>query len=399
MWRQRRSFGVAGSATRTSRFNGQIVVPFAQSRAAVLAHQLVGTADALLALPHERRPTCRATPTRSTTRRRASGRAIRPRSPRRARAARRGPAAPAGAPHARSSRRPSRSSPSSATRSSRRSARRSRDRYGVSELAVSMTACARSRLHVDMEFGIVEVEPARGDATELGARAARRHGAREPTQRRSSAIGSATSARCAKRAVPVRPAGRRLRGRRRPHRGLRRRRPTAGSSAASTTSSRTQLDVPKRRSSRSRPTPSRSASCRGRATARTREQSSPGEIPRAPRRARSRSAIREVDAIPREPNGKFRAVKSRVGMLCVIRVGLARTEPSYAGRRPPWGPGQRLPGARSPARRSGRAGTAEPVYAGVRAALRGARPRRGPLRERRVEPARRARLAAAAAWC
>jgi phenylacetate-CoA ligase len=33
-----------------------------------------------------------------------------------------------------------------------------RDRYGTSELAVSMTACAYNRLHVDMEFGIVEVE-------------------------------------------------------------------------------------------------------------------------------------------------------------------------------------------------------------------------------------------------
>jgi len=33
-----------------------------------------------------------------------------------------------------------------------------RDRYGVSELAVSMTECAERRLHVDMEFGIVELE-------------------------------------------------------------------------------------------------------------------------------------------------------------------------------------------------------------------------------------------------
>jgi len=32
------------------------------------------------------------------------------------------------------------------------------DRYGTSELAVSMTACREGRLHVDMEFGIVEVE-------------------------------------------------------------------------------------------------------------------------------------------------------------------------------------------------------------------------------------------------
>lgn len=32
------------------------------------------------------------------------------------------------------------------------------DRYGTSELAVSMTGCGEGRLHVDMEFGIVEVE-------------------------------------------------------------------------------------------------------------------------------------------------------------------------------------------------------------------------------------------------
>jgi phenylacetate-CoA ligase len=32
------------------------------------------------------------------------------------------------------------------------------DRYGVSEFAVSMTQCEAGRLHVDMEFGIVEVE-------------------------------------------------------------------------------------------------------------------------------------------------------------------------------------------------------------------------------------------------
>ncbi len=34
-----------------------------------------------------------------------------------------------------------------------------RDRYGTSEFAVSMTECPEGRLHVDMEFCIVEVEP------------------------------------------------------------------------------------------------------------------------------------------------------------------------------------------------------------------------------------------------
>ena len=33
------------------------------------------------------------------------------------------------------------------------------NRYGTSEFAVSMTSCRENRLHVDMEFGIVEVEP------------------------------------------------------------------------------------------------------------------------------------------------------------------------------------------------------------------------------------------------
>ena len=37
------------------------------------------------------------------------------------------------------------------------------DRYGTSEFAVSMTSCEENRLHVDMEFGIVEVEPIESD--------------------------------------------------------------------------------------------------------------------------------------------------------------------------------------------------------------------------------------------
>jgi phenylacetate-CoA ligase len=43
------------------------------------------------------------------------------------------------------------------------------DRYGVSEFCVSMTECGEQRLHVDMEFGIVEVEvQERGDGWERG---------------------------------------------------------------------------------------------------------------------------------------------------------------------------------------------------------------------------------------
>ncbi len=37
------------------------------------------------------------------------------------------------------------------------------NRYGTSEFAVSMTSCEENRLHVDMEFGIVEVEPIETD--------------------------------------------------------------------------------------------------------------------------------------------------------------------------------------------------------------------------------------------
>jgi len=37
------------------------------------------------------------------------------------------------------------------------------NRYGTSEFAVSMTSCRENRLHVDMEFGIVEVEPIESD--------------------------------------------------------------------------------------------------------------------------------------------------------------------------------------------------------------------------------------------
>jgi phenylacetate-CoA ligase len=37
------------------------------------------------------------------------------------------------------------------------------NRYGTSEFAVSMTSCEENRLHVDMEFGIVEVDPIESD--------------------------------------------------------------------------------------------------------------------------------------------------------------------------------------------------------------------------------------------
>jgi uncharacterized protein (DUF362 family) len=53
----------------------------------------------------------------------------------------------------------------------------------------------------------------------------------------------------------------------------------------------------------------------------------------------------------------------------VIRVGLARTEPSYAGLRPPWGPGKAYPELAALLGEAAAEGPANPAYAGVRAAL------------------------------
>jgi uncharacterized protein (DUF362 family) len=54
----------------------------------------------------------------------------------------------------------------------------------------------------------------------------------------------------------------------------------------------------------------------------------------------------------------------------VIRVGLARTEPSYAGLAAPWGPGKAYPELERLLGEAAAEGPANPAYAGVRAALR-----------------------------
>ncbi len=54
----------------------------------------------------------------------------------------------------------------------------------------------------------------------------------------------------------------------------------------------------------------------------------------------------------------------------MIRVGLARTEPGYAGIRPPWGPGKAYPELERLLGDAAAEGPANPAYAGVRAALR-----------------------------
>jgi uncharacterized protein (DUF362 family) len=55
----------------------------------------------------------------------------------------------------------------------------------------------------------------------------------------------------------------------------------------------------------------------------------------------------------------------------MIPVGLARTEPSYAGLAPPWGPGKTYPELVPLLGEGGAVGPFNPAYAGVRAALRG----------------------------
>ena len=54
----------------------------------------------------------------------------------------------------------------------------------------------------------------------------------------------------------------------------------------------------------------------------------------------------------------------------MIRVGLARTEPGYAGLRPPWGPGKAYPELERLLGETAAAGPPNAAYAGVRAALR-----------------------------
>ncbi|MCG8591151.1 MAG: DUF362 domain-containing protein, partial [Proteobacteria bacterium] len=55
----------------------------------------------------------------------------------------------------------------------------------------------------------------------------------------------------------------------------------------------------------------------------------------------------------------------------MIRIGLARTQPSYAGLAPPYGPGKAYPELQSLLGEAGGAGPPNPVYAAVRAALFG----------------------------
>ena len=259
-----------------------------------------------------------------------------------------------------------------------------RDRYGVSEFCVSMTECRERRLHVDMEFGIVEVEVEeesedweRGPLLVTGLA----NDATPLLRYRVGDVGTRAKTPC--------PCGRpgdvfldvdgriedyvmtpdgRLVGRL--DHIFKEQLDVAEAQIVQETRDAVEVRVVRR--------PSWSAAS---------ERSLMKEI-----RSRLGDAIRVelayLDAIPRESNGKFRAVKSAVGRQpAMIRVGLARTQPSYAGLEPPFGPGKPFPELAGLLPDAGV--DAEPR---VRRRARGAarpRPRRGALRHAAVESARR----------
>ena len=209
-----------------------------------------------------------------------------------------------------------------------------------------------------MEFGIVEVE-VEEETDGLGARPAARHGLR---QRRDAAapLSGRRRRHALEAALPVRARRRRLPRRRRAHRGLRADpgRPPGGpprshlqGAARRGRGAGPPADARRARGARGAPRPSYDAA------------SERGLLKEFRSRLGDEIAIelRYVDSIPREPNGKFRAVKSAVGTAAMIRVGLARTTPSYAGLDRPVRPRQGVPRARAAARparrRPGRATT------------------------------------------
>jgi phenylacetate-CoA ligase len=186
-----------------------------------------------------------------------------------------------------------------------------RDRYGVSELAVSMTACARNRLHVDMEFGIVEVEPVeespefvRGPLVVTGL-------ATDATPFLRYRVGDVGTRRkrpceCGRPGDVFEDVDGRI------------------EDYVSTPDGRlvgrldhifkAELDVAEAQIVQDDPSALEVLVVPRPTWGPAAEKSLLGEI-RSRLGEEIRVAIRVVDAIPREPNGKFRAVKSRVGML------------------------------------------------------------------------------------
>ncbi len=234
-----------------------------------------------------------------------------------------------------------------------------------------MTGCREGRLHVDMEFGIVEVEVeeetddyVRGPLLVTGF-------ANDATPFLRYRIGDVGTR--SKRAVPLRPARRRLPRRRRPDRGLRR-------------DARRPLDRPPRPHLQGAARRRRGADPAGRERRAIEVRIVPPAELATP--APSRSSLKEirsrlgdeirielvrVDAIPREANGKFRAVKSKSVAHRGASDDPRRARP-HAGRatrasRAPWGPGKPYPELERLLGDGPADGPPNQVYAAVRAAL------------------------------
>ena len=230
-------------------------------------------------------------------------------------------------------------------RSSARSARACATATASSEFCVSMTECAEGRLHVDMEFGIVEVEVAE-ETRGLGARPAARDGPRRTTRRRCSALSRRRRRHALEARLPVRARRRRLPRDRRADRGLR-----ADPGRPPGRPPRPHLQGAARRGRGADP-PGDAGGARGArgaggpSTTRRRSRACSRSSARGSAR-RSRSSCATSMRSRASRNGKFRAVKSAVGRLAMIRVGLARTSPSYAGHRAAVRPRQGVPRARA----------------------------------------------------
>ena len=271
-----------------------------------------------------------------------------------------------------------------------------RDRYGVSELGVSMTECAEGRLHVDMEFCIVEVEPIEETADSVTGPlliTGLSNPATPLLRYRIGDVGTRSKHPC--------PCGRagdvflEVDGRLEDYVLT----PDGRWIGRLDHVFKEQVDVAEAQILQETPH-AIEVLLVPRPELEQGERAPADEgVPRAARR-RDRRAARDGERDPARAERQVpRGEVARREAAAVIRVGLARTEPSYAGIRPPCGPGKAWPGARAAARRRRRRG---PRESGLRRRARRAaraRPRRGALR-RAPTGTRSARWSrAAGAWC
>ena len=242
------------------------------------------------------------------------------------------------------------------------------DRYGASEFAVSMTACSEGRLHVDMEFGHVEVEVVEEtDDWERGALIVTgfANAATPMIRYRIGDVGTRSKRPCVcgrpgdvfldvdgrVEDYVVTPDGRWI-GR------------LDHIFKEQTSIAEAQIVQDDASAIEVRFVPS----------ALWNEGSEPALL----REIRSRLGdeirvdLTRLEEIPREANGKFRAVKSPRGEeWMMIRVGLARCRPSYDGITTPWGPGKSYPEIDRLLGEGAASGPVNEVYATVRESLRG----------------------------